>query len=204
MTRDEVIKIINQNNGILLLPVAEKEGISRAYLSKLAKEGFLERADRGAYILSDSIHDEMFYIQNKISKSIFSHETALYFHSLTDRTPNVYAFTVPTGVHVSERIKDESKVYYIKPELYDMGIIKIKNNFGNEIKIYDAERTVCDMIRSRSRCDTQVFTDAIKKYMARENNDFNKLYLYAKKLRVQKTLEQYIEVMIWVNEKVYY
>lgn len=196
MTRENVIDIIKQNNGILLVSVAEDNGISRAYLSKLVKEGHIERAERGSYILSDSIHDDMYALQNRISGCVFSHETALFFHELTDRTPNKYSFTIPERHRLSEKTRDENKVYYIKPELSELGVITMPTSFGNMVRVYDAERTICDMIRSRNRCDIQMLTDALKKYVNRKNADFNKLNAYAKQLRVSKILSQYMEVML--------
>ena len=196
MNRDDVINLIIQNNGVLLSSEAIESGISRSYLSKLTKEGVIERADRGAYMLSDSIHDEMYCVQNKNPKCIFSHETALFFHELTDRTPGNYSVTIPSGTKISRKVSDETKVYYVKPELIDMGRIVMPTSFGNDVYVYDAERTVCDMIRSRNRCDVQMFTDALKKYVVRSNADYNKLTSYAKKLKIDKILSQYMEVML--------
>lgn len=196
MTRETVIDLIRNNNGVLLSADAENNGVSRSYLSKLAKEGYIERAGRGAYILSDSIYDEMYCVQNKNPKCIFSHETALFFHELTDRTPGNYSVTIPSGTKISRKVSDETKVYYVKPELIYMGRIIMPTSFGNDVYVYDAERTVCDMIRSRNRCDVQMFTDALKKYVARSNADYNKLTLYAKKLKIDKILSQYMEVML--------
>ena len=41
----------------------------------------------------------------------------------------------------------------------------IKTNFNNDVPVYDLERTVCDIIRSRNSMDYQVFQDTLKNYL---------------------------------------
>ena len=58
------------------------------------------------------------------------------------------------------------------------------------------ERTICDIIRNRSKIDRQIFVDALKKYAARKDIDLNRLNNYARKFRVYKLLHQYMEVLL--------
>src|SRR5665647_347374 len=66
--------------------------IPREYLKKLVECGKLERVYRGVYISPETFEDVMYYMQHKYPKIIYSHETALYFHGLTDRTPMKYLY----------------------------------------------------------------------------------------------------------------
>jgi len=52
-----------------------------------------------------------------------------------------------------------------KKDFFELGISKAKTPFGNEAFIYNLERTVCDMIRSRSQIEIQIFQDAMKQYI---------------------------------------
>ena len=76
--------------------------------------GKLERISRGVYVLSDEIENEMYYMQIKYPKLIYSHETALFMHGLSDRTPFEYSATVPSSYKVVKNISENNKVYYIK------------------------------------------------------------------------------------------
>lgn len=84
----------------------------------------------------------------------------------------------------------------IKPELFKVGMVRKKTTFGNEVRCYDAERTICDLLRSRNRMDEETVISAIKNYAAFSNKDLNRLAVYAEKLRVAKILKQYMEVLL--------
>ena len=70
-------------------------------------------------------------------------------------------------------------------------MVRKKTTFGNEVRCYDAERTICDLLRSRNRLDEETVISAIKNYAAFGNKDLNRLSAYAGKLRMAKILKQY-------------
>ena len=91
---------------------------------------------------------------------------------------------------------EECTCYYIKPELLTLGMVWKKTTFGNEVRCYDAERTICDLLRSRNRIDEETVISAIKKYAAFKDKDLHRLAAYAEKFRVSKILKQYMEVLL--------
>ena len=84
----------------------------------------------------------------------------------------------------------ECNCYYVKPELHQLGAIDMKTTFGNVVQCYDAERTVCDLLRSRTRIDEETVIAAIKNYAESRNKDLNKLSEYAKQFKVEKDFEE--------------
>ena len=62
--------------------------------------------------------------------------------------------------------------------------------------MYDLERTMCDLIRSRSNFEIQDFNTAIKSYVQRSDKDLNRLMVYAKSFRIEKVIRQYMEVLL--------
>ena len=167
--------LIKENNGTIVTSDLDKFKIPRIYLTKLMDMGKIERIKRGIYVAVGEIEDEMFYMQAKYPKLIYSHETALFIHELTDRTPFEYTVTVPSGYKAPQNVSDNNKIYYIKRELHLLGVVTAKTSFGNEIKVYDVERTICDILRSRERIDIQIITQALKDYVRLKTTDFNKL-----------------------------
>ncbi|WP_373897828.1 type IV toxin-antitoxin system AbiEi family antitoxin domain-containing protein [Haloimpatiens sp. FM7315] len=188
--------LIKENNGTIVTSDLDKFNIPRIYLTKLMDMGKIERVKRGVYVAVGEIEDEMFYMQTKYSKLIYSHETALFIHELTDRTPFEYSVTVPSGYKAPQNVSDNNKIYYIKRELHLLGVVTAKTSFGNEIKVYDVERTICDILRSRERIDIQIVTQALKDYVRLKTTDFNKLSEYAKVFRVNEILRKYMEVLL--------
>ena len=93
-------------------------------------------------------------------------------------------------------VADRFKIYYIKKELHELGLETMKSSHGNPIRAYDVERTVCDLIRSRSRIDVQILNDALKRFVKLKSADHSILLEYARKLKVEAVLKSYLEVLI--------
>ena len=155
-----------------------------------------ERASHGIYCSSEVWKDDMYLLQLRCPKIIFSHDTALFLLDMTDQEPLHYTITVKSGYNATHLREEGIKVYSIKKEIFELGTIKVKTPFGNEVLIYNPERTVCDMIRSRSQIEIQVFQDAMKRYIKRKDKNLHLLMEYAKKLRVNHLLSKYLEVLL--------
>ena len=188
--------LISEHDGIILTKYVTEAGIPRTYIGELVKEGALEYLERGIYITKDSFDDDMYRLQAKYSSAIFSHDSALLLHDLTDREPLNKSVTVPAGYN-SQKIKDTgTKVYSIKKELYNIGLAIEKTNFGREVKCYNMERTICDILRSRNQMDISIIIDAIKRYAKRKDKNLPQLMRYAESFRVTKILRSYLEVLL--------
>ncbi len=195
-TISKLRNIAKKNGGIITTSKAVQEGVSRALLWKLNNEKKIQRIARGQYIFEDDIQDELLSIGLRSDKIIFSHETALYLHGISDRTPFEHTLTVPTGCIPSAIVQNECKMYFIKPELHDLGRTTLKTPFGSEVNCYDLERTICDIVRSRNKVGTETFLAALKAYALRPDKNLNRLYSYAKKLRVSSIIRKYLEVLL--------
>ncbi|MHB1653331.1 MAG: type IV toxin-antitoxin system AbiEi family antitoxin domain-containing protein [Desulfitobacteriaceae bacterium] len=189
-------KIIQENNGLVFATIVSKAGIPRTYLSQFVKQGILERLERGVYITRDCYDDEMYRLQTKYAQAVFSHETALFLHDLTDREPLQYSVTVKAGYN-AKKIKDSGvRVYSIKKDLYGLGIITAPTLFNRVVKTYDMERTICDILRSRSQMDIEILTDALRRYTKRKDKNLPQLMRYANKFKVTNILRKYLEVLL--------
>ena len=130
------------------------------------------------------------------AKIIFSHDTALFLNQLSDRTPFEHSVTIPSNTKLSKQLQEECICYYIKPELYKLGEINLKTTFGNVVRTYNAERTICDLLRSRSRLDEETVIGAVKRYAESTDKNLNLLSEYASQLGVSKIAKRYMEVLL--------
>jgi len=192
----KIKKIAEENGGIIDNKSAASVGISRAMLSKLCKENKIQRLMRGQYILADDIQDELLSIGLRSNQLIFSHETALFLHGISDRMPFKHSVTAPSNKVPSKAIQQDCKIYYIKSELFELGKIQLTTQFGNEVMGYDLERTICDVIRSRNKVGSETFLAALKMYAADSRKDLNKLNSYAKKMKIAGVVRKYMEVLL--------
>ncbi len=188
--------IAKKHGGIIETKIAAQHGISKTMLYLLCKENKIHRIVKGQYILPDDLEDELLSISKRSKQIIFSHETALFLHGISDRTPFEHTITAPSGCIPSATLKAECKVYYIKPDLFELGKTALKTPAGNSVPCYNLERTVCDMIRSRNKVGTETFLSALKQYASKPQKDLNKLNSYAKKMRVANILRRYLEVLL--------
>ena len=93
-------------------------------------------------------------------------------------------------------MSEECKIYYIKDELHDLGKVQLTTPMGNKVWAYDIDRTICDIVRSRSRMADETFITAIKNYAASSNKNLANLSLYASKMKVLSQVRQYLEVLL--------
>ena len=193
---ERIRKLLEDQHGTLLTSDLAKFNIPRIYLSILEHNGEIERVSRGIYRLVASIDDEMFNFQVRYKSSIFSHETALYLHDLTDRTPLSYSISIPVGYHSISLNEGGHKMFYVNRELFALGVILMKSPHGNEIRTTNLERTICDVLRSRNQVDVQFVNEALKKYVVHKDKNIDQLYNYASRFRIQKIVRTYIEILL--------
>lgn len=197
MFMNEYIRnLLKENNGSIKASDIRKAGYDNSVLRRLEKSGELERVSYGLYIDSNTFADDYMIAQHRVSKGIFSHDTALYFHDLSNRTPLKLTMTVPNGYNSRYLKNPDYQFFYCKQELYALGVIDIQSPFGNTIKIYDKERTICDCIKKINKLDSNLVLEAIKKYMNEIGNDYAKLIEYSKLLNIEQRVQQYMEVLL--------
>lgn len=193
---DKLEALMESSKGVVTAKLADAHDIHREYLSEFVRKGKLERIAHGIYITPDVWEDKMLIQQLRKEKMVYSHETALFLNDLTDRDPVAYSVTVPTGYNTSKLNQEGMIVHTIKKELFELGICTKQTSFGNDIRVYNMERSICDILRDRNNQDAAVVLDAVKRYARKQDKDLNKLMKYAGLLRIEKILRNYLEVLL--------
>ena len=194
MNNYDKIRILLDEKGIITTQNVEKKGIPRWFLSKMVKQGELKKISRGIYTDEDGFYDEYFVFQNHHKSSVFSYENALYFHDLTDKIPSFIEVTVYQGYNV-HRFPENTIVHYVKKEIHRLGVTTIKSPFGNLINVYNIERCICDLVKSRKFIESEVFKKALQAYMKREHKDLHKLFEYAKVMGIESDMYNIMEIL---------
>ncbi|MBK5251838.1 MAG: type IV toxin-antitoxin system AbiEi family antitoxin domain-containing protein [Peptostreptococcaceae bacterium] len=195
MDRKKILEVMSNSNGIISTKEATNYGISRMALHRLKEQGAIRSVSRGVYCLNDEMPDTMLIIQIRCKRGTFSHETALYFHDLTDRTPSQHVMTVPANYNTTSLKDLPVKFRYVKPTLIDIGRKKMKTTQGNELYVYDIERTICDIIRNKASMDVNIVNSALRQYANSKKSKFSLLMIYAKKLQMEKKVHATMEVL---------
>ena len=197
MNRFEVLDaLVEKGNGYLCTSDVLKNGISKPTLAEYVRKRNMERAAHGVYLSADTWPDELYVLSLTNSRIVFSHETALFLHGLMEREPKYTSATVKAGYNASHLRRKGIHVYQVKEELAELGAAEILTPFGNTVRAYDKERTICDILRYKDTMDVQIFQYAMKEYMADSQKNLNDLMAYAKKLHVEPAMRLYLEVLV--------
>lgn len=190
----EIIEeLMKANNGYVTSKLISELGIHRMYLNIMKEKGIIEKVGNGIYIDSKKIEDSYYTFNLELPNIIYSHMTALYFHGLSIKAPdNKCDITVPNN-YFNYKLKNHN-VFYVDKEIYNMGLTEIETPYGNKVRVYDIERCICDIIRSKNRMDLEHIKYTIRSYIKRKDKNINKLSEYAEKLGVKEEVMDYIEI----------
>ena len=196
MTKFEQLEMMTKNgNGYLVVADAVKSGISKQYIGEFIKKKNMEKAAPGIYIQDNVWVDELYILSLK-TNIVFSHETALFLHGLTEREPNQISLTIGKKYSGDRLRKRGYRVYTDTRGVFDIGKTEVKTNHGNIVPVYDIDRTICDIIKIKDKLDIQVFSFAIKEYMSRMDKSLHNLMQYAKMMKIEDKVRLYTEVML--------
>lgn len=190
----EIIEsIMKMNNGYVTSKELSNLGIHRMYLNIMKEKGMIEKVGSGIYIDSNKIEDSYYVFNLSMPNTIFSHMTALYFHGLSIKAPDdKYDITV-RKTYNSKHLK-KHEVFYVSDDIYELGLTEAETPMGNRVRVYDIERCICDIIRSKNRMDLEHVKYSIREYIKRKDKDLVKLSKYADKMGIKKEVMDFVEV----------
>lgn len=192
---EKIILKMRENNGVITSNDIKQMGIDKKVIARLLADKQIERAEKGIYILPETIGDEYF---NKIygKNAIYSHMTALYFHNLCNRVPMIYDITVTKKYYGVLDNDPKVLLHKVDKELLNLGKMKIKSPQGQDIDVYDIERCLCDCLKDKNTIASEYIKEAFNIYFKDMKKDTFKIIKYAKKLRIEKEMHDYLEVLL--------
>lgn len=194
--KEHIKKLLETSeDGTITATQVTQEGLHRNVLTSLVKSGEIYRFGRGLYVQSGIWEDDFYLFQRKYGRGIYSHDTALYLLGYSDRTPAHYTMTFPKGYNALSLKQESLIIKRVITDNYTLGVTKIKSPSGNPIRVYDLERTLCDILRG-SGSDVQIVNEAMKRYAASREKNIHKLMKYANQLRVKPKVLRYMEVLL--------
>lgn len=192
---EKIILKMKENNGVITSNDIKQMGIDKKVIARLLADKQIERAEKGIYILPETIGDEYF---NKTygKNAIYSHMTALYFHNLCNRVPMIYDITVTKKYYGVLDNDQKVLLHKVDKELLNLGKMKIKSPQGQDIDVYDIERCLCDCLKDKNTIASEYIKEAFNIYFKEMKKDTFKIMKYAKKLRIEKEMHDYLEVLL--------
>lgn len=204
-------------NGNIVKKIIVDENITPYKFNNFVKKYNLKEIERNMYVFNNSIIDSVFLFQKKYKSSIVSHETALYYHDLTDVIPIYKIVSFPEKYKLSQIYKTKkgltnieiekrgAAVYYKYKEGETIKLVNnsniedeekqiIKNNLGNDIVITTPERTIIDILKKTANVEEEVKIEAIKSYL-RKGGNITRLRRMASKKNMLRILDEYLKII---------
>ncbi len=184
---DTLLKIFHNHNGFARMQELRNNGIQTRVVAKSVADGIIEKIKPGLYKLIDypwDEHSSFADVCNSHKKVVICLTSAASYYDLTTFNPSYITVGVP---HNSPGFKLEYppiQVYYFSHKYYETGINEIDTKSGF-IKIYDREKTICDLFRYRNKIGYDIFIESLKNYIKLRKRNLNKLFEYAETLRVK-------------------
>ena len=192
----KIEQIFKNNGGFITREDIDSANIPSWFLSDFVKKNNLNKIAPGFYADDSYIADEYFILQRRYPKYIFSGISALYLLGLTNRIPTDIEVVAPQGYHPTRKRIDSLTIHRLSNmDIYKFGTKETKTIFGNIVRTYDEERTICDLIKNRNKYDSELFIKAIRFYTKKINNQ-SKLFKYARILGIENKVFEVMEVVV--------
>ena len=195
---DTLRMLFSSHNYVMTTAELTASKLYYADIKQLLDEGLIERVRRGYYHwVQDDGESEVVIINRLFPDAVLCMETALFFYGYSDRNPAEWSFAIDKNVSKRRTKIDYPfiRAYRVEPELVSLGETEGEID-SQKVRIYDRDRTICDVVRNRNRMDKEIFNKAIQGYVKDPKKNIPNLMEYAKVLRVQKRVKELIGVWL--------
>jgi predicted transcriptional regulator of viral defense system len=176
-----------------------RQGIHTGTLTRLAKSGVLEKVGPGRYRLPRTArsteHHDLTVATMAVPRSVVCLISALRFHDIGTQVPAEVWLAVPRGTRVPRVSTPPLRVVNVSTTVFDLGIEEHRIE-GQAVRIYSLARTVADCFRFRNKIGLDVALEALTDAWRSKRLNLDELNRIAKKLRVQRVMQPYLETVV--------
>ncbi len=173
-------------------------GYSYYKIGKLEKDGLLRRVNRSTYenLSYKGDENDFFSAEAFVPYGVICLMSAARYYELTNFLPD----SVDVAVERKKKVVTlpdwpEIKIFYFAPARMDLGVTEVRED-DNVFHIFDIEKTVVDIIYYRNKIGIEETSEVLKNYLKRRDRQIDRLYAYAKRLRCEKIVRTYLEVLV--------
>ena len=192
-----IIQYIKKSGGYAAMKGFKEQGIKTAHIRHLVESGILEKIKPGLYRMADLKEPKQAPLDfidasRAIPNGIICLASALSHHGLTTYNPPAVDMAIPNQARPKKRIHPPVHIYFFRERYYTPGIEAIHTSLGT-VKIYNKEKTICDMFRYRNKLGEDLALEGLKTYLSQKSPDLKALGHYADVCSVKTIITPYIK-----------
>ena len=192
------MSVIPEDQKIISMQELKDIGLSQYKVSKLVDAGKLIKLNKCHYENTEYRGEEsdFYYAEAYAPKGVICLLSAAVYYNLTTYIPGAVDVAIPRKTKVST-MPDWPliKVHYYTDERHELGVTTVK--YGkNRFRIYDIEKTVVDIVFYREQVGIEETKEILVTYLQRKDRNLNRLLKYAKQMKCDNIMRQYLEVLV--------
>lgn len=195
-------RMLKTGDGCISRKAAIANGVAPASFARYVRSHRLIKIRRGVYTKEIGAIDDLFQLQRRYPKIVYSGITALYLLGLTDRIPESVEFSIPKSSRVRKESVGFNAICHIENniKLFELGNTDVETMFGNVVICFSKEKMVVEMIRKRNDYDSELFLKAVKSFLKEKDKDLDFLFQYARMRKIEEKVYQILEAMDYENK----
>lgn len=189
---------LSENKKFITTAELKDMGYSYYKIGKLEKNGLLRRVNRSTYenLSYKGDENDFFSAEAFVPNGVICLMSAARYYELTSFLPD----SVDVAVERKKKVVTlpdwpEIKIFYFDPARMELGVTEVREG-DNVFHIFDIEKTVVDIIYYRNKIGIEETSEVLKNYLKRRDRQIDRLYAYAKRLRCEKIVRTYLEVLV--------
>ncbi len=190
-------ELVEAGKGLVKTKAITDLGIDYRRILQFVEEGSLTRVKSGYYTTKSGDYSEEQLIVAMYPDGILTLGSALYYHGYLKQRPFGWSIAISKNTSKS-RFKIEYPIVtpcYTEPEVMELGVTTV-DVAGSEMKIYDKDRLICDVLKYQEKLDRDDFREGVFAYIRDESKQVDKLMEYARERQVLKKVQSMIGVWL--------
>jgi predicted transcriptional regulator of viral defense system len=190
---NKIIEEFQKRGGVLKTAELSQLGLSSRQIRKLLDHGELSKIKQGYYELSNEVNSEEVIIARLFPEAVIFLQSALLHYNYTDRIPAAWQIAVDRDSEKSQYDIDYPMIepFYQVTKFLSVGLTAIVVDNVN-VRIFDRDRTMCDVMRYERKLEKEVFSNAIMRYIKDPKKNVRNLFEYAQIFNITRKVQSQI------------
>ena len=193
--KNRIKEIFEKNEDVVSMGTLLESGINHYQINKLLDDGTIFKLKHGVYKWKNDDENEWLDITRIVPYGVLCLFTACFHYELTTFVSSEYHIAIPKKSKIVLPNYPPIKLYYWDRMGFNLGIIETTIE-QTKVKMYDLEKTVCDIMRFRNKVGIDIAKEVLKNYLKRPDRNIAKLNEYARKVNISSILTQFLTALL--------